>query len=209
MCGVDLTAQRSVEVVHVALISVVLGFNSSKGVAVSPRCWCHSSFDVCIFVVAFFDLHVLHCVIGVEALHILFHLGVVVHKLHRYWIPSQSVRCFHPKVGLLERMHVAQEGVDPRCCLCWQVLQHLGATVFQAVAKGFVPWTVVVHNQHDVDGNVEMPQVAIAPLELVGNLVHHIATICCLDLRQLYCGSLILSHVERMSTLHLEFDSLC
>ena len=56
---------------------------------------------------------------------------------------------------------------------------------------------------HDVDGNVEMPQVAIAPLEL-GGIVHHIATICCLDLPQLCCGSLILSHVEGMSTFHLK-----
>ena len=57
---------------------------------------------------------------------------------------------------------------------------------------------------NSVDGNVEVPQVAIAPLELVGNLVHHVATICCLDLPQLCCGSLILSHVEGMSTFHLE-----
>ena len=38
MSAVDLTAQRSVEVVHVALISVVLGFHLFKNVAVSPRC---------------------------------------------------------------------------------------------------------------------------------------------------------------------------
>ena len=57
---------------------------------------------------------------------------------------------------------------------------------------------------NSVDGNVEVPQVAIAPLELVGNLVHHVATICCLDLPKLCCGSFILSHAEGMSTLHLE-----
>ena len=57
---------------------------------------------------------------------------------------------------------------------------------------------------NSIDGNVEVSQVAIAPLELVGNLVHHVATICCLDLPQLYCGSLILIHAEGMSTLHLE-----
>ena len=81
MGAADLTARRSVEVIHVALISVVLGFHSSKGVAVSPWCCCHSSFDVGISEVAFFDLHVLHGVIGVEALQVLFHVGVVVHKL--------------------------------------------------------------------------------------------------------------------------------